>query len=234
MKDLLPVKFTYPNSSKTDTPSSTQDKPICPSCSREMTNGTRCVLLISKSPAGAEPPKKTKKKQNGEDGKSKEAACCGHVVCGTCADTVVKPGKQCVVCEASIRSDEDMVDLDKEGEQMMTGLVTRYFGRVETGYTILIGCPMSCDRNGIRGGRGSRSQKGRSRFHVRVNFGRRDLVLDRQWTIRILDYKCVAQSEHGNIAKRVRCRPMIDGAGGRTIAALENERDIRQKVAPKR
>lgn len=113
MKGLLPVIFTYPNGGKADSNSATRDKPICPSCSREMTNATRCVLLSSRSPAGAEPPKK--KKKNGEDGKSKEELCCGHVVCGTCADTVVKPGKQCVVCEASIRPDKDMVDLDKEG-----------------------------------------------------------------------------------------------------------------------
>jgi hypothetical protein len=116
MKGLLPVIFTYPNGSKADSNSATRDKPICPSCSREMTNATRCVLLSSRSPAGAEPPKK--KKKNGEDGKSKEELCCGHVVCGTCADTVVKPGKQCVVCEASIRPDKDMVDLDKEGERL--------------------------------------------------------------------------------------------------------------------
>ena len=127
MKGLLPVIFTYPNGSKSDTNSATKDRPICPSCSRELTNATRCVLLTSKSPAGAEPPKK--KKKNGDDSKSKEELCCGHVVCGTCADTVVKPGKQCVVCEASIRPDKDMIDIDKEGKLTISGIPGRGLAR---------------------------------------------------------------------------------------------------------
>ena len=110
----MPVLFTYPGGVKPDVTPSSEKKPICPSCSRELTNATRCVLLTSRSAAGAEPARK-KKKKDGEESKSREEFCCGHVVCGTCADTVVKPGNQCVVCEATIRPEKDMVDLDKEG-----------------------------------------------------------------------------------------------------------------------
>lgn len=115
MKGLMPVIFTYPGGVKPDATPSSDKKPICPSCSRELTNATRCVLLTSRSAAGAEPARK-KKKKDGDESKTKADFCCGHVVCGTCADTVVKPGKQCVVCEATIQPEKDMIDLDKEGE----------------------------------------------------------------------------------------------------------------------
>jgi nitric oxide synthase-interacting protein len=126
LKQLVPVTFTYASTSKSTTPNSTPQTtsadltstPICPSCSRELTNAVRSVLLTSKSPAtaetvaeDAEPPTKKSKKE-----KEKEVATCGHVVCGQCADTIVKPGKQCVVCEARIRPDKDMIDLGREGE----------------------------------------------------------------------------------------------------------------------
>jgi nitric oxide synthase-interacting protein len=114
MKGLLPVIFTYPGGK-----SSPDTNPICPSCSREMTNATRSVLLTSKAPADAEPP--SKKKKDGKE-KNKEVSVCGHVVCGTCADTVVKPGKQCLVCEATVRPDKDMIDLGKEGLSICQGL----------------------------------------------------------------------------------------------------------------
>lgn len=113
LKNLLPVHFTYPAASKTDTTKST---PICPSCSREISNATKSILLTSKRPAqeeatdGPGPSKKAKK-----DKKDKEELVCGHVVCSTCADTIVKPGKQCPVCEAHVRPDKDMIELGREG-----------------------------------------------------------------------------------------------------------------------
>lgn len=126
MKNLLPVHFTYPAPSKSDSSNGqTTRTPICPSCSREISNATKSILLTSKSPApssadadadGAEPPaaKKTKREK-----REKEEAVCGHVVCATCAETIVKPGKQCVVCEAVIRPDKDMIELGREGELQM-------------------------------------------------------------------------------------------------------------------
>ncbi len=137
MKQLLPTIFTYASSGKSSAGSSTPQTPssaaaiandaapICPSCSREMNNSGRAVLLISRTPLpsdGDEPAaKRSKKEKNGKD-KDKEVTGCGHVVCGQCADTIVKPGKQCVVCEAIIRPDRDMIDLQKEGEYRL-GLV---------------------------------------------------------------------------------------------------------------
>lgn len=106
MKNLLPVKFTYATSSKTDS------RPICPSCSKELSNASECCLLTSREAAPNDdlPSAKRSKKD-----KASTVAACGHVVCGTCVDTIVKPGKQCVVCEANIRPDKDIISLAKEG-----------------------------------------------------------------------------------------------------------------------
>lgn len=118
MKQLLPVVFTYApaaqsaSSTPTSTPhnpitpnsvsSSSTPPPVCPSCSKEISNATKSVLLVSKVPAGGE-----RKKDS--------PSICGHVVCHTCAETIVKPSKACVVCEAQVRPDKDIVDLGKEG-----------------------------------------------------------------------------------------------------------------------
>jgi len=108
-KTLLPVIFTYP------TPTS---KPICPSCSRELINATPAILLSSRSPldstlnldADDTGPKKKKTKKEKE-----EPFVCGHVVCKTCADTIVKPSGRCSVCEAGVTA-EGMIPLEKEGQ----------------------------------------------------------------------------------------------------------------------
>jgi nitric oxide synthase-interacting protein len=39
---------------------------------------------------------------------------CGHVVCKTCVDTVVKPQGRCCVCEAKLDR-EGIIPLGKEG-----------------------------------------------------------------------------------------------------------------------
>ncbi|KAJ9110718.1 hypothetical protein QFC22_006696 [Naganishia vaughanmartiniae] len=114
LKNLLPVHFTYPASSKSDATNSTKT-PICPSCSREISNSTKSILLTSKTPASAEEPAAKKAKKEKGNSKEKEEAVCGHVVCSTCAETIVRPGKQCVVCEAVIRPDKDMIELGREG-----------------------------------------------------------------------------------------------------------------------
>ncbi|KAJ9126498.1 hypothetical protein QFC24_002241 [Naganishia onofrii] len=120
LKNLLPVRFTYPAASKSDS-SNTTKTPICPSCSREISNSTKSILLTSRLPAHASaaadepaaPPAAKKAKK--EKREKEEPAVCGHVVCSTCAETIVKPGKQCVVCEAVIRPDKDMIELGREG-----------------------------------------------------------------------------------------------------------------------
>ncbi|ORY31390.1 hypothetical protein BCR39DRAFT_526397 [Naematelia encephala] len=109
-KTLLPVIFTYP------TPTS---KPTCPSCTKELSNSTSSVLLSSRSPAVApdapkgdrddEQPKKKKSKKDKED-----PFVCGHVVCKTCTDTIVKPSGRCCVCEAKV-DEGGQIPLGKEG-----------------------------------------------------------------------------------------------------------------------
>ncbi|ORX40196.1 hypothetical protein BD324DRAFT_616743 [Kockovaella imperatae] len=112
-KTLLPVILTYP-------PASTS-KPICPSCTKELSNSTSSILLKSTLPPASsasvaldshqeDGPKKKKSKKE----KGKEEQVCGHVICKTCADTIVKPTRRCPVCEATIGS-ADMVPLGKEG-----------------------------------------------------------------------------------------------------------------------
>jgi nitric oxide synthase-interacting protein len=39
---------------------------------------------------------------------------CGHVVCKTCVDKIVKPGKQCVACDATVK-EKDVVELQRDG-----------------------------------------------------------------------------------------------------------------------
>ena len=109
--------FTYAPGS---TPSagvsdSKSPKPICPSCSRDLSNSNHSILLSSKSPLSTttttteddRPKKKSKKEKD-------EPYVCGHVVCKTCADSIVKESGRCCVCEASI-SAEGMIPLGKEG-----------------------------------------------------------------------------------------------------------------------
>ena len=103
-KTLLPVKLTYL------TPTS---KPICPSCSRELTNATPAVLLSSRSPLLPDEEAVERKKKKVKKNKD-EPFVCGHVICWTCSDTIVQPTGRCCVCEAKIE-DGDMIPLGKEG-----------------------------------------------------------------------------------------------------------------------
>ena len=112
-KTLLPVHLHYPPGSKT---------PHCPSCARELSNSNASYLLSSRSPAGAAEsesarPAKKAKKEKKENQKEKDAApyVCGHVVCKTCVDTIVKPAKRCCVCEAGV-GEAGMIPVGKEGE----------------------------------------------------------------------------------------------------------------------
>ncbi|OCF55039.1 nitric oxide synthase-interacting protein [Kwoniella mangroviensis CBS 10435] len=106
-KTLLPVILTYP-------PSSTS-KPICPTCTKELSNATSSILLSSRQPIpsangdGDEGRKKKKQKKDKE-----EAYVCGHVICQTCSDTIVKPQGRCCVCDAKVEV-SGRIPLGKEG-----------------------------------------------------------------------------------------------------------------------
>ncbi|KAF8902559.1 hypothetical protein CPB84DRAFT_1707514 [Gymnopilus junonius] len=98
IKNLVPVKFTFwtpaaSSSSSTSTPTSENSaskkedaEPMCPSCKRRLSNS---VLLYLSKP-------------------------CGHVTCKTCTDTLVRPGKQCIVCDTKLK-EKDIVGLKREG-----------------------------------------------------------------------------------------------------------------------
>ncbi|KAJ7594365.1 hypothetical protein C8J56DRAFT_854503 [Mycena floridula] len=84
MKNLIPVKFTLYTS---DTPGEDKDvaKPVCPSCKKALSNN---LLMFLMKP-------------------------CGHVICKTCTDTLVRPEKQCVACDTKVG--DDIIELKREG-----------------------------------------------------------------------------------------------------------------------
>ncbi|KAI0797307.1 hypothetical protein BC629DRAFT_1581647 [Irpex lacteus] len=105
-KQLLPVNFTFdtssnnPSSSTASTPT-TDDKPkakdtdltaICPSCKKTLSNN---LLMFLMKP-------------------------CGHVVCKTCTDSLVKPSKQCIQCD-KVLADKDIITLTREGTGYAAG-----------------------------------------------------------------------------------------------------------------
>ncbi|EAU83936.2 hypothetical protein CC1G_10341 [Coprinopsis cinerea okayama7 len=98
LKKLSPVNFTlWSSTPSAKSPESTpsngdptakaeEGDPMCPSCKKKLSNNT--LLFLSKP--------------------------CGHVTCKTCTDTLVKPSKQCVVCEKVLK-DKDVLELKREG-----------------------------------------------------------------------------------------------------------------------
>lgn len=104
-------------------PEAKSTTPSCPSCTKELSNSTAAILLSSRKPAASaatvpenddEPPAKKKKKSK----KDEAPYVCGHVVCKNCAETIVKPGGRCCVCEAEV-DDAGRIPLGKEGEQVV-------------------------------------------------------------------------------------------------------------------
>lgn len=99
LKNLISVSFTYhnaaagPSRSSESTPAEAAEntkkedrKPICPSCKKHLSNS---VLMFVMKP-------------------------CAHVTCKTCTDSLVRPAKQCVVCDKQLK-DKDIVELKREG-----------------------------------------------------------------------------------------------------------------------
>lgn len=57
---------------------------------------------------------------------------CAHVTCKTCTDTLVRPAKQCVVCDTPLKVDAtkgDIIELRREGEfpNLTTSVVDAIF-----------------------------------------------------------------------------------------------------------
>ncbi|KAH9924987.1 uncharacterized protein BXZ73DRAFT_50170 [Epithele typhae] len=66
--------------------------PICPSCKKQLSNNTLLHLMKP----------------------------CGHVTCKTCTDTLVRPAKQCILCDVKLDK-KDIIDLTREGTGYAAG-----------------------------------------------------------------------------------------------------------------
>ncbi|KAF8646656.1 hypothetical protein AX16_007154 [Volvariella volvacea WC 439] len=101
LKNLIPVKFTmYSSSGSSKSAESTpaegeassskvakeEPEPMCPSCKKKLSNN---ILLFLMKP-------------------------CSHVTCKTCTDTLIRPSKQCVVCDSQLK-EKDIIELRREG-----------------------------------------------------------------------------------------------------------------------
>ncbi|KAI6145175.1 hypothetical protein BKA82DRAFT_4170659 [Pisolithus tinctorius] len=95
LKSLTPVQFSFvaaSNSRSTEsTPATshkgeTEETAICPSCKSNFSNNK--VILLMKQ--------------------------CSHVVCKVCTDSLVRPAKQCIVCDKTLDSG-DIIELKREG-----------------------------------------------------------------------------------------------------------------------
>lgn len=96
LKSFSPVQFSFAASgsrSSESTPAGNQggnaeDKqfPICPSCKSNLSNNK--VMFLMKH--------------------------CSHVVCKVCTDSLIRPAKQCIVCDKTL-DDRDIIELRREG-----------------------------------------------------------------------------------------------------------------------
>ncbi|KAI6041455.1 hypothetical protein EDC04DRAFT_2668193 [Pisolithus marmoratus] len=97
LKSLIPVQFSFVGASNSRSTESTpaashkgdaddKQNPICPSCKSNLSNNKVTFLM----------------KQ------------CSHVVCKVCTDSLVRPAKQCIVCDKTLDS-RDIIELKREG-----------------------------------------------------------------------------------------------------------------------
>ncbi|KAI0761366.1 hypothetical protein BD413DRAFT_617099 [Trametes elegans] len=111
-KSLIPVKWAFDTSSASIPPKSVESTPatevgdetrpkalrdderppICPSCKKQLSNNTLMHLMKP----------------------------CGHVTCKTCTETLVRPAKQCIVCDVQL-GEKDVIELTREGTGYAAG-----------------------------------------------------------------------------------------------------------------
>ncbi|KIY44222.1 hypothetical protein FISHEDRAFT_51883 [Fistulina hepatica ATCC 64428] len=103
LKNLSPVNFTMLDSKKgpADADASTKKdeaSAMCPSCKKALSNNTISFQPITPSVMRS----------------------CGHVVCKTCTDALVRPAGQCVVCD-DVLKDGDIIEMKREGTGFASG-----------------------------------------------------------------------------------------------------------------
>ncbi|KAG7090545.1 hypothetical protein E1B28_009654 [Marasmius oreades] len=99
LKHLVPVQFTlytsngHAASSIESTPAEgsspirkEEPQPMCPSCKKHLSNNLHIFLMKP----------------------------CSHVTCKTCTDSLVRPAKQCIVCDKRL-AEKDIIELKREG-----------------------------------------------------------------------------------------------------------------------
>ncbi|EPT01926.1 hypothetical protein FOMPIDRAFT_141736 [Fomitopsis schrenkii] len=106
-KNLIPVNFIWeqkapPKSIESTPAAGNEEEPkqnleddkvaLCPSCKKTLSNSNLMYLMKP----------------------------CGHVVCKTCTDKLVKPGKQCIHCDVKL-AEKDIIQLTREGTGYAAG-----------------------------------------------------------------------------------------------------------------
>ncbi|KAK0458737.1 uncharacterized protein EV420DRAFT_1620503 [Desarmillaria tabescens] len=90
LKNLIPVKFIFYSKTKSagseTAGKNDESQPMCPSCKKILSNS---MLMFLMKP-------------------------CGHVVCKTCTESLVRPSQQCIVCDVKL-SEKDVIELKREG-----------------------------------------------------------------------------------------------------------------------
>ncbi|KAJ3979913.1 hypothetical protein F5890DRAFT_1420605 [Lentinula detonsa] len=105
MKSLVPVKFTFETSNSSGKSNSKEwdQQAICPSCKKVLSNNT----LIYRDRSAV----------SNEQSLILHIAVskpCAHVTCKTCTETLVRPAKQCIVCDTPLKK-FDIIELKREG-----------------------------------------------------------------------------------------------------------------------
>ncbi|KAK0480603.1 hypothetical protein IW261DRAFT_1684498, partial [Armillaria novae-zelandiae] len=96
LKNLIPVKFIFYSKAKSAgseiAGKNDESQPMCPSCKKILSNSMlmfrkyKCIVMKS----------------------------CGHVVCKTCTESLVRPSHQCIVCDVKL-SEKNVIELKREG-----------------------------------------------------------------------------------------------------------------------
>lgn len=108
LKSLTSLTFIYPKGVNSAESSNGEQDPLCPSCKKGFSNTiimfcesqllSRFTLSLISAPLCTLTVIKP----------------CTHVVCKTCAETLVKPSMQCVVCDEAVTKN-GIIELRREG-----------------------------------------------------------------------------------------------------------------------